>query len=102
MKSSEILRKAAQLVEGFESTRDCYLFPSYGCYAIFAATPGQSLPWYMADEDTKAIAKPMQYFRLCKPNHLNGNTISGWFGDDSSSRIIALCLAAAIAESEGD
>ena len=103
MKSSAILREAARLVERYSDTLDHLSFPAYGCYAIRAAIIGIDSSWYLADEDDSVIAKPMKHYSLMRPESTDAITgRMGWFDDDSNARIIGLCLAASIAESEGD
>lgn len=82
MKSSEILRKAARKVE-----RGTY---RGGCIAIANSARGFN-----------DISRAHKVFR----RHFYRSTSSGYwwpFSDKHGPRIIGLCLAAAIAESEGD
>jgi hypothetical protein len=92
MKSSEILREAARSVErGLDS---------YGCWAIVdAAEADYGLSLEETIKNSAPATKAMTYFRLLSPRI----AFSTWWDfDDQGPRIIGLCLAAAIAESEGD
>ena len=90
MKSSEILREAARLIE--LGLNDC------GCAAIMAA----------AHWEKPAIRAAMEPFLLFSPPEKNENEVwwgaseMFWTGEHRDARIIGLCLAAAISESEGD
>ena len=90
MKSSEILRRAARMVEREQS--------SFGCFAILKV-----MRLYRTGE-LRGIPEPvLGAFRKVAPR---GRHLSDpwWFADDGGmdARIIGLCLAAAIAEDEGD
>lgn len=84
MKPSQILREAARLVE-----RGKY---SGGCAAIL---------WARVPYEDRGAAR--EYFHLLRPSK---SSDSGYWWDfdpqGKSARIIGLCLAAAIAESEGE
>jgi hypothetical protein len=84
MKASEILRQAARLVERGEEW--------YGCFAIDE----------VAGADSIGHEQAMGIFKIVAPD---GHSLgSFWWGASERSmdaRIIGLCLAAAIAESEG-
>ncbi len=87
MKSSEILRRAARLLErNYEAENDGY--PG-ACFAISEVTNGEHCPYNPEDFMHRLLVR---FF---------GRWI-GYRWDDQSSRIVGLCLAAAIAESEGD
>ena len=88
MKASEVLRKAAQMVERERAIG--------GCYAICESGDSQ----YSVNRAYGIFAK-----------HFKGSKTGFWWtnrlGDPEATeprnaRIIGLCLAAAIAESEGD
>lgn len=86
MKPSEILREAAQLIA--EQSMN------YGCSAVGYAFG------YESHMHAKTVAS--DYFRLFEPDSCE----LYWFGfmptkKNQNRRVIALCLAAAIAESEG-
>lgn len=98
MKSSEILREAARIVEGGEE--------AHSCCAIYAAIKafgppsfndalyevvGRYNPLYLPDAPYPAS--------LFWAGHKDDISAAAWTSDD---RVIALCLAAAIAEDEGD
>lgn len=94
MKPSEILREAARIASDVPFT-ECGLPDQNrcGCGAILDAAGMES--------DSQANV----YFELFRPNHL---VAGGWFGSfdlaavqAKEHRILALCLAAAIAESDG-
>lgn len=91
MKTSEILRNAAKLVEKNE-----YL---YGCDAISDAHYNLSGLYVIA------IHSPAyKYFKFFSPKKIIRH-FEFWFPygkDGANQRIIALCMAAAIAESEGN
>ena len=98
MKISEVLRKAARSLE--RGTSDC-------CCAAIRHVAGLSETWYDHNLINFRIAKlpPTQKFFAIyfRPRNSNGF----WFGpryvgDGRDRRILALCLAAAIAESEGN
>jgi len=81
MKLSDVFRNAARAVEIVENT--------YCCTAIDDAV------WY-ADQDEHPV---QEYFaELFSPTR---RRTFWWLKDDRDSRVVALCLAAAIAESEG-
>ena len=94
MKPSEILRKAAKIAHDIPAWGDEW---RCGCGAIDDAALKSD--WSLHD-------KCMDYFLLFKPD----NNISRWFGTycrfdvdglpAKEHRVIALCMAAAIAESE--
>jgi hypothetical protein len=93
VKSSEILREAARIAD--EDVFDGREWRC-GCGAIAEAVS------YGADRD-RALA----FFRLCAPDGVSN--VKYWFGEmhlwllgAKAHRVTALCLAAAIAESEGD
>ena len=82
MKSSEILREAAQLVEWGAQT--------VGCIAIVAAAPNNK-------DRLRALDIFRRYFEPA------ARPVVWWDTEIAHGpRIIGLCLAAAIAESEGD
>lgn len=109
MKPSEILREAAQHIEQGRSR--------YGCFAIMSA--GQC-------ENHLSEAVALEHYKLFKPTteerqrygYRHATAAFGWFGentdvhektnpgshqpDANDIRILALCFAAAIAESRGD
>lgn len=87
MKSSKILRKAARMVDrGYDEG---------GCCAIIDSAPIRT------DADYE---RAMKRFEMVKPRRTNTNLY--WWDihskEGNDARIIGLCLAAAIAESEGD
>lgn len=87
MKPSQILREAARRIDAGEDP--C------GCWAIDGA--------YGDDKHHAHKWRAKEFFHLIAPH---ANTIGVWFGGtwspiNQSRRVIALCLAAAIAESEG-
>ena len=89
MKSSEILREAARRIELGKD--------QFGCHAIFVAMGGNMHTIWPEPEWDSHI---MRRFRVVAPSKAkNGNA---WWDTYSEARIIGLCLAAAIAESEGD
>jgi hypothetical protein len=82
MKASKVLRIAAQRIERGLNV--------LGCPAVNRI---------QRDSD-----KAMHYFNLFKPPRIHHNSV--WFGDwliqeNQDCRVLALCFAAAIAESEG-
>lgn len=79
MKSSEILRKAARGVE----RGDYY----GGCLAIDLESPSRD------------YLRAHKRYAVVKPDRVPSN---GYWWSGRDTRIIGLCLAAAIAESEGD
>ena len=83
MKSSEILRKAARLVEAGQC--------SFGCVAVDVVTQ-----WNFSE-----ALKACEYIYLFMPVTMDKGG-GFWPMRSKSHRIIGLCLAAAIAESEGD
>lgn len=83
MKISEIFRQAAWFIEQDEADYCCTAIDDV-CYAL-------------VEYDTEKTA--LKYFdALFKPMR---NPIFWWDVIDRDSRVVALCLAAAIAESEG-
>lgn len=91
MKPSEILRKAARTVEREPM--------ELGCCAILAIQP-----FAASEEESDAF----HWFDLIKPLRPRGAEDPWWGGwgtypepRNHNARIIGLCLAAAIAESEG-
>lgn len=89
MKPSKVLREAARIVERSRRPNYC------GCPAI-----GAVLGIYFLDRD---LPEPvMGYFRLVAPSPDSSPYGAWWRGpEEKGERIIGLCLAAAIAESEG-
>ena len=92
MKSSEVLREAARTIELGRGT--------FGCLAI-ADVMGLYAPWKngVADIPRQVMAA---YRKVAPRGH---NLSDPWWDTDERgecSRIIGLCLAAAIAEDEGD
>lgn len=88
MKPSEIFRKAARYMEN-----RCY--PPYACNAISFVETGCSFDQTLARKYFKEIYGKKE-----------GHNTAGWYGDphcskNRNARIIALCLAAAVAKSEG-
>lgn len=86
MKPSQILREAARRVDACKCP--------YGCWAIDEA--------YGEDKHHVQKLHAKGFFHLTAPHFSFGV----WFGDtwtqaNQNRRVIALCLAAAIAESEG-
>lgn len=97
MKPSEILKQAARRVELLQTTCGCDSIRMVvnGSLAVGSAIPPESV---------------MQFFRLVGPRNASagktwwGRWRGGWYSctpADRDARIIGLCLAAAIAESEG-
>ena len=95
MKPSEILREAARLVEGSPGPDMC------GCYAIaLVAGTLRHGDWpypYHIPEDV------LRHFHMVAPYKRASTTLRRWWQGygEKDERIIGLCLAAAIAESEG-
>ena len=85
MKPSVVLRHAARRVERKQNV--------YGCTAIKMACGLSCL-----SDNSEVPQQVWGYFRLIGGNRGLG---SPWWGLWDDSRIVALCLAAAIAESEG-
>jgi hypothetical protein len=83
VKPSEILREAALMVERDEER--------FGCLAIDTA----------AGPDFIAYERAMETFEIVAPEGLGIGSFWWPMKERHSARIIGLCLAAAIAESEG-
>lgn len=93
MKPSEVLRRAARIAEEVPYRGSGLNENRCGCGAIMDVCHG--ILYEIASE----------YFNLCRPSEYAGGA---WFGDyafenkqGKAHRVLALCLAAAIAESEG-
>ena len=86
MTLSEVFRNAARQIEIGENSFCCTAID----YAMWDAV------WYAVQDEHSA----REYFaELFSPTR---RRIWWWRRDDRDSRIVALCLAAAIAESEGE
>ena len=87
MKPSEILRKAAYLVESVPAEDYC------GCYAIMLEA---------REHAPKQETDTLVAFEILRPPKGPEGACNRWWGlGDEDARILGLCLAAAIAESEG-
>lgn len=99
-KCSEILRLAAKFIHKYNYS-DASNYPGLtgGCRAIYFVCCDLYAPDYKLDEMSD---KCTEYFKLLKPD----NKLLYWFGECTPEnrfvRTIALCLAADIAESEGN
>lgn len=93
MKSSEILREAARLVERGEN--------EYGCLAIDDVICLNARIGYFSSAHEAMASKAIEWLRMLEPER---KAMCGgyWNYTVKGPRIIGLCLAAAIAESEGD
>lgn len=100
MKPSQILRCAAQIIEREELEGLRNNDRLGGCDAIFEAL-GESFQALGLDDVV------LEYFGRVKPRGARpfrwwwGNRKNYYTSDNMNARIIGLCLAAAIAESEG-
>lgn len=90
MKASEVLREAAQFVDNHQII--------YGCFAIYFAVSefGETSTFR---EKERLDGRALKRFKLMQEP---GNHKAFWFNNDRKHRVMALLMAAAIAESEGD
>lgn len=98
MKPSEVLRRAAKRVEEGRT--------EFGCHAIRSIVVYESLLTNWRDATVCPLYKEaMKYYRQLKSRSLTDHAV--WFHlgnskDPTGRRVLALCFAAAIAESEGE
>lgn len=94
MLPSQLLREAATEVERERKT--------FGCHALASIVEKKlNLDGWGAVEQTPLFKKAMRYYSMFKPAGMRRDDV--WFlhGDTRGHRILALCMAADIAESEG-
>lgn len=107
-KPSAILFKAAEFVERFKQTRRDNIHDQgameFGCHAIGLAAHRAGMPncdsIYLDSYDMQErLPDVWRYFSQFKPE--KKGPCAAWFSDDLDHRILALTMAATIAEAEG-